>query len=109
MLSGSEPRRPDPDRPQAQSPKPEAQPRSSEQRCAVLAKPPLGVAKLRARLLDQAPKADGMVRLAQVHQLVDEDVVADVRGHQHEAEVERDVPLRRAGAPPRALVADRDA
>lgn len=48
-----------------------------------------------------------MVLLPQVHQFVDQHVVANFRRHLHEPEVQRDVPIARARSPSRALIPDR--
>ena len=58
---------------------------------------------------DQEPVGWRMIHPPQVHQLMDEDVIADPRGHQHQAPVQADVTVAPAGSPARALVANADA
>ena len=70
--------------------------------------PTLGVAKSGTDRLDQAPETAGVVLLLDVHQLVEQHVVADVRRHLHEPEIEGDVAVARARSPARALIAYRD-
>ena len=50
-----------------------------------------------------------MVHPAQMHELVNEDVVAHRGRHQDEPPIQTDVPVAAAGTPARALVADADA
>lgn len=57
----------------------------------------------------QSPVRRRMVHPAQVHQLVDQDVIAHRRRHQHQSPVQTDMAITSAGAPPRALIADGDA
>ena len=47
-----------------------------------------------------------MVHPAQMHQLVDKNVIPDRRRHQHQSPVQADVPVTAAGSPPRTLVAN---
>ena len=78
-----------------------------EKRVAVPFEPVLCLAEAGAGGFDQPPESNGMVGLAQVHQFVDQDVLAHGVWHQQEPVVQRDVSARRAGSPARALVADR--
>lgn len=50
-----------------------------------------------------------MIHAAQVHQLVDEHVFADVWWHEEEPPVERDMTVAAAGSPAGPLIADADA
>ena len=59
--------------------------------------------------LDEPPEAPRVVRLAQVAELVHDDVVEHLERGEHEPPVERERPGRGARPPARALVADRDA
>src|SRR6185369_16425420 len=93
-------------KPKAQSPKPKAQ--SLDQRSPILPEPSFRVAEPRAGGFHQTPEADRVVWLAQVHQIVDEDVLADVRRHEEQTVVERDIAPRRTRSPARALIADGD-
>lgn len=81
----------------------------SHERRSVLLQPPLGISKCRARVLNEAPEFPGMIRLPQVHELVDQNVLADLCGHEQQPEIQGDVAGRGAGAPPRTLAADADA
>jgi len=47
-----------------------------------------------------------MVHSAQVHQLVNKNVIPDRRRHQHQSPIQADVPVTAAGSPPRTLVAN---
>src|SRR3954451_8211158 len=67
-------------------------------------RPPVGAATL-----DERPEAAGVVRLAQVAQLVHYDVVEHLERREDEAPVEGERASGRAGSPARALVADLDA
>jgi hypothetical protein len=49
-----------------------------------------------------------MIEPAQVHQLVNDDVVAHSIGHQHEPPVQTDVPFRRTRSPTPPLIANAD-
>ena len=71
--------------------------------------PALGVAKIWTCGLDEAPEAARMILLLQVHQLVNQHVVAHSRRHLHEAMVECDFPGARTRSPSRSLVANREA
>src|SRR5437763_231987 len=46
-----------------------------------------------------------MIRLAQVHQFMNENVFAHIRRHQHQPEVQRDMSAGRTRSPARALIA----
>jgi len=50
-----------------------------------------------------------MVHPAEVHQLMNKNVIPDRRRHEHQPPVQADVPVAAAGAPPRTLVANADA
>ena len=62
-----------------------------------------------ARSRDEAPIVGRMVHAPQMHQLVDEDVIAHRRWHEHEPPVQADVPIAPAGSPSCTLVPDADA
>ena len=47
-----------------------------------------------------------MVHSAQVHQLVNKNVIPDRRRHEHQSPIQADVPVTAAGSPPRTLVAN---
>src|ERR671913_679778 len=81
----------------------------SEQRAPFAAEPSLRFAERGARGLDQPPEAARVILLAQVHQLVDEDVIANGVRRLHQPEVQGDDALARARSPSRSLVANRDA
>ena len=68
--------------------------------------PRFGFAEVWAGGFDAAPEAGGVVHFVEVHQLVDDDVVAHEGRGLDEAPVERDRGASGAGAPARALVAD---
>ena len=85
------------------------EPRASEERGAIFFEPSFGLAERGIRLFDEAPEPPRVVALPQVHQFVDQDVLADLGRHEQQAEVQRDVPARRARSPARALVANRNA
>lgn len=68
--------------------------------------PALGVSEPRAGGLHEPPEPNRVIGLPQVHQLMDEDVFADVRRHEQQAVVERDIASRRTRSPARALIAD---
>jgi len=57
---------------------------------------------------DQSPERGRVVHAPQVHQLVNEDVVAYERRHQEQPPVQANVPIPAARAPPRSLVANGD-
>lgn len=50
-----------------------------------------------------------MVQSPQMHQLMEDDVVAHPRRHQDEPPIQADVTVRAAGSPARALIPDADA
>src|SRR4249919_1422528 len=70
-------------------------------------KPTLGETKIRAGRLNETPEAARMILLLQVHQLVEEHVVADRGRHLHEPVVQRNSASARAGSPTRSLISDR--
>ena len=72
----------------------------------MLPEPSFRVAEPWAGGLHESPEADRVVWLAQVHQLVNEDVLADFWRHEQETVVERDVAAGRARTPARTLIAD---
>lgn len=57
----------------------------------------------------QPPVGRRVVHPAEVHQLVDQDVVANPGRHQHQSPVQADVAVRPAGAPARSLITNTDA
>jgi len=76
----------------------------STQRWAVPPQPVASGGVIGARLGDEPPVRRRMVHPAEVHQFVDQDVVADPCRHQHESPVEADVAVTSAGTPPRSLI-----
>ncbi len=50
-----------------------------------------------------------MVHPAEVHQFVDEDVIANRCRHQHQSPVQADMAVTPAGTPPRSLITNTDA
>ena len=59
--------------------------------------------------LDEVPEFAGVVHLAQVHEFVEDEVIADGGGCLNQAPVQRDGALRGTGTPAGVLVADEDA
>jgi hypothetical protein len=57
-----------------------------------------------ARVRDETPEVARVIEPPQMHQLVDQDVLAHRLGHQDEAPVETDVTGRRARSPARPLI-----
>ena len=62
-----------------------------------------------ARMCDKAPEVARVVEPSQMHQLVNQHIVADGVWHQYEPPVQTDVTGRRAGSPSRLLIAYADA
>ena len=75
----------------------------------VLAKPAARVLVARTRVRDKPPEVARVIKPAQMHQLVNQDVLAHGVGHQDEAPVEADVTRWRARSPARSLIPDADA
>ena len=71
--------------------------------------PVAGLAVVRTCVSDESPVRGRMVHPAQVHQLVNQNVIAYRWRHQHQSPVQTDVAVTPAGAPPRALIPDADA
>ena len=69
--------------------------------------PALGETKIRTGRLDQAPEAPRVILLLQMHQLMQEDVVAHLYRHLHEAIVEGNPSGARARSPSRPLISNR--
>jgi hypothetical protein len=65
--------------------------------------------EVRTRGFDERPEGPRVVEPPQMHQLVDQDIVAHRRGHQDEPPVQADETVASARAPARALVANADA
>ena len=63
---------------------------------AVVAQPLPPALVIRTGMLDEPPEVPGMVEAAQMHQLMDQDIVADFIRHEDKTPVEADVP--RGGA-----------
>ena len=98
------------DAPEAAASRPLTQRRPEGQQLGpVLVQPVALRAPVGAPRLDELPEPARVVRLAQVAELVHDDVVEHVERREHEAPVERERAARRARAPARALVADLDA
>lgn len=57
----------------------------------IFAQPPARVLIVRARVRDKAPEVTRMIEPAQMHELMNEDVVADRVRHQEETPVQTDV------------------
>ena len=68
--------------------------------------PSLRVAKIRTHVFDKTPETPRMILFLQVHQLVQNDVVADRRRHLNEPIVQSDSSGLRARSPTRSLVAN---
>src|SRR5262249_30803046 len=76
---------------------------------AVGVEPLLRVAIVASASLDELPERGAVMGLDEVADLVDDDVVEHVVRGEHEPPVEAQLALRRARAPPAALVAHDDA
>jgi hypothetical protein len=83
--------------------------RDLAERWAVPPQPVASGAVVRTCVGHQPPVRRRMVHPAQVHQLVDQDVIAHRRRHQDQSPVQANVAVTSAGAPPRSLIADADA
>jgi hypothetical protein len=79
------------------------------EQAGVFAKPFFGFAVVREGGFDVGPEAWGVVHFSEVHEFVDDDVVADEDGCLDEAPVEGDGYADGAGAPAGALIADGNA
>ena len=75
-------------------------------RWTVPPKPVAGLTITGTCVSDEAPVRGRMVQPEQVHQLVNQDVIAYRWRHQHQSPVQTDVAVTAAGAPPRALIPD---
>ena len=71
---------------------------------SILTKPPARVLIAGARVRNEAPEVARVIEPPQMHQLVNQDVLADGLGHQDETPVEADVTGRRARSPARPLI-----
>ena len=74
--------------------------------------PPQPVASrsvLRIGIGDEAPVRRRMVHPVQMHQFVDQNVIAHRCRHQHQSPVQADMTVTPAGTPPRSLIAHADA
>ena len=71
------------------------------------AQPTLGETKVRTGFLDQAPEAARVILFFQMHQLMQQHVVAHRRRHLHEPIVEGNPSGARARSPPRTLIPNR--
>jgi hypothetical protein len=76
---------------------------------AILAQPLTRALIIGARVRDQAPEMARVIETPQMHQLVNEHVVAHRVRHQHKTPVETDVTGRGARSPTRALIPYADA
>jgi hypothetical protein len=76
---------------------------------SILAEPPARVVIAGACVRHKAPEVARVIEPPQMHQLVDQDVLADGLGHQDETPVEADVTGRRARSPARPLIPYADA
>ena len=74
----------------------------------VLPKPLFLFLVVRHGIFYQFPEAGRMVHLQEMCQLVNDDVVADRIGHQHEPPVQTDEPFRRTRSPTPPLIANAD-
>src|SRR5689334_17356597 len=83
--------------------------RQSPQQAAMPLQPILGAVIIGADLLDLAPKTTRMVHLPQVHQFVENDVVAHISGRLDKTPVERNGLPDRTRAPTRTLAAHHNA
>ena len=82
---------------------------TGEQTLPFRQQPLAGLLVARTRRGHVLPEPLRVIQLAPVHQLVNHDVLADERRHQDQPPVQRDRSARRARAPARSLIADRDA
>ena len=82
---------------------------SAPEQVSVFAQPAPRVLVVGARMCDKAPEVARMVEPPEMHQLVNQHIVADGVWHQYEPPVQTDVTGRRAGSPSRALIAYADA
>ena len=76
---------------------------------SVLAQPTARTLIVGAGVRDETPEMARVIEASQMHELVDQHVVANRVRHQDESPVEADVTRWRAGSPSRALVAYADA
>src|SRR5919197_2558781 len=70
-----------------------------------LPQPPLGVLIAWTHSRNELPELRRVIHAAQVHQLVDQDIVADPIGREDQAPVQRDPAARRTRSPARTLIA----
>ena len=82
---------------------------SASYQVSVLAQPLARVSIVGARMGDQPPEMTGVIEPPQVHELVNQYVVAHAVGHQHESPIQADVSRRRARSPARPLIPYTDA
>jgi hypothetical protein len=73
---------------------------------SVFAEPLSRVLIVRARVGNEAPEMPRVIEPSQMHQLVNQYIVADAVGHQNESPIQADVTGGRAGSPARALIPD---
>ncbi len=70
----------------------------------VVAKPTARVLIARTRVRDKPPEVARVIELAQMHQLVNQDVLAHTLGHHDETPIQTDVAGTRARSPARPLI-----
>ena len=73
---------------------------------SVFAEPLSRVVVVGARVCNEAPEMTRVIEPSQMHQLVNQDIIADAVRHQHESPIQADVTGGRAGSPARALIPD---
>ena len=76
---------------------------------SILAQPLTGILVAGTRMRDEAPEMAGVIETTEVHQFVNQHILADRVGHQYEPPIQANEAGRRAGAPSRALIAYADA
>ena len=75
----------------------------------MFAEPASRVFVLGACVSDKAPEVPRVVEPPQVHQLMNQHIIADMVGHQHESPIQADVTRGRTRAPARSLIPNADA
>src|SRR5688500_9671586 len=83
--------------------------RLSAEEMSILAQPLTRALVIRIRMCDKAPEMARVIETPQMHQLVNQHIVAHRVGHQHKTPVETDMTGWRARSPTRALIPYADA
>ena len=76
---------------------------------SILAQPTAGRLVTRAGVRDETPEMARVIETPQMHEFMNQHVIANRVRHQYEPPIEADVTRRRAGSPPRTLIAYADA